>query len=140
MRAYVVDTSILIQHFVEDADTEHVDRLFDQLGPDVTLYLPEICLTECANVLWKRARFHGLPNTQAGQLLNDLLALPLQLLPTAPALGRALEIGLADSLAIYDSVYIALAETLGVPLITADAKQAAVASRLGILVQPIADI
>jgi predicted nucleic acid-binding protein len=43
------------------------------------------------------------------------------------------------NLAIYDSVYIALAERLGFPLITADAKQAAAAAGVGATLKPTAD-
>lgn len=54
-------------------------------------------------------------------------------------LPRALEIGLKHQLAVYDSVYIALAEQLGYSLITDDGKQAAAATAEGITLKPITD-
>ena len=52
---------------------------------------------------------------------------------------RALEIGLKHELAVYDSVYIALAEQLGHPLITDDSRQATAASAEGITLKAITD-
>jgi predicted nucleic acid-binding protein len=54
-------------------------------------------------------------------------------------LPRALEIGLNNQLAVYDSVHIALAEKLGLPLITVDAKQATAATASGVVLKPITD-
>jgi predicted nucleic acid-binding protein len=74
------------------------------------LYVPEFCLLECTNVLWKQVRFHKLPVSEAERLTTDLVGLPLTIVPVTGMLPRALEIGLAHQLAIYDSMYIALAE------------------------------
>jgi len=52
---------------------------------------------------------------------------------------RALEIGLKHQLAIYDSIYIALAEKLNYPLITVDQKQAKASQAEGITLKNIAD-
>ncbi len=54
-------------------------------------------------------------------------------------LVRALQIGLEHKLAIYDSVYIALAEKHNLPLITADARQAAAAQQVGVTLKPVTD-
>jgi len=52
---------------------------------------------------------------------------------------RALEIGLKHQLAIYDSIYIALAEKLNYPLITVDQKQAKASQAEGVTLKNIAD-
>lgn len=139
MPTYIVDTSILIQHFVEDTNTTLVDRLVNQLGITVELIVPDICLAECTNVLWKRVRFGGVLASDAELLLVDLLVLPLTILPASKFLPRALQIGLRHSLAIYDSVYIALAESMNYPLITADSRQGAVSSSIGVTIKSIQD-
>lgn len=51
----------------------------------------------------------------------------------------ALQIGLVHQLAIYDSIYIALAEQFNCPLITADVKQEAAAKAIGVTIKPITD-
>jgi predicted nucleic acid-binding protein len=52
---------------------------------------------------------------------------------------RALQIGLATQLAIYDSLYLALAESLNCALITVDQKQSEAAISTQIPIKAIAD-
>ncbi len=136
---YVVDASIVIQYLIADTFTGPTDALFSQVGQSVSLVLPEFGFLECANVLWKQAAFYGLPAQQAQKLLTDLLALPLTVIAASDLLRRGLQIGLDHQLAIYDSVYIALAERFGYPLITADARQEQAARALGIVIKPVTD-
>jgi predicted nucleic acid-binding protein len=136
---YLVDTSIVIQHLLSDVHTAQAEALFDQLGETVMIHLPEFCFVECTNVLWKRVRFHGLSEVTAAGLTENLLALPITVVPTAGVLKRSLQIGLKHQLAVYDSIYIALAETLALPLITDDQRQAKAAQAEGVLLKPITD-
>lgn len=53
----------------------------------------------------------------------DYVAAPLARYPTLPLAERI--VGLAHNLSAYDAGYVALAESLGAPLITADARLAA---------------
>jgi predicted nucleic acid-binding protein len=119
--------------------TENAKVLFKLLAQSDQLYTPEFCILECANVLWKQVRFHNMPQAAAESLLDDLIALPLIVLPAAGLLKRGLQIGLAHQLAVYDAVYIALAERLGYPLITTDARQSAAAQALGVTLKPVTD-
>jgi predicted nucleic acid-binding protein len=54
--------------------------------------------------------------------LDDLLALPVERASHRPLLARCWE--LRDNLSVYDAAYVALAEALGTPLLTADARLA----------------
>jgi predicted nucleic acid-binding protein len=103
------------------------------------LLVPEFCLVECTNVLWKRVRFENMPQASAEQLARDLHTLPLTLVSVKSLYERALQIGLAHKLAIYDSVYIALAERRRYPLITGDVRQEAAARAVGVTIKPITD-
>ncbi len=80
-----------------------------------------------------------MPQSEAEVLVGALLNLPFTIAPVEEVLKRALQIGLAHPLAVYDSVYIALAEKYTYPLITADAKQAAAAQAVGVTIKPITD-
>jgi hypothetical protein len=51
--------------------------LFSQLTEADNLIVPEFCLLECTNVLWKQVRFQGMAQSQAESLVSDLGALPL---------------------------------------------------------------
>ena len=136
---YIVDASIVIQRFIRDTYTEQARRFFRNLTEDDKFYLPEFCLLECANVLWKQVRFHSMPQSEAGALIVALLNLPFEISPVEDVLSRALQIGLAHQLAIYDSVYIALAEKYDYPLITLDARQETAAKTIGVTIKPITD-
>jgi predicted nucleic acid-binding protein len=46
---------------------------------------------------------------------------------------------LRHQIVVYDSVYIAIAEQVGAPLITADQKQAQAAAAEGVTLKPITD-
>jgi predicted nucleic acid-binding protein len=139
MDSYIVDASVLIQHLVNDTYTVNADALVGELGKSVEICVPDFCVLECTNVLWKRVRFDGMPQSDAELLANDLAGLPLIVAPSGEVLKRSLQIGLAHQLAVYDSVYIALAERLGHPLITVDTRQGAAARSLGITLKPVTD-
>jgi predicted nucleic acid-binding protein len=112
MDVFVVDATVVIEHLITDTFTPHTRVLFRELNKTVSLHIPEFCLLECANVLWKRVRFSNLQQAQAERLLKGLMALPMVINPVNALLQRSLEIGLQHQLAIYDSLYIALAENL----------------------------
>ena len=71
--------------------------------------------------------------------MKDLRTLKLRRTPMKRQLERALEIGVSNTLAIYDSGYIALALYYGYPLLTLDAKQSKAAIEEGVIVKPITD-
>ena len=60
--------------------------------------------------------------TQAEHAVSDLLDLPITVYPTAPLLLRSWR--LRDNLTAYAACYLALAETLGRSLLTADTRLA----------------
>ncbi len=140
MTAYVVDASVVIQRLIIDAYSGHVKVLFAGLTDSTDeLWVPEFCLLECANVLWKQVRFSGLPEDQALRLIRDLVVLPLQVTPVSELFSNALRVGLDHELPMYDSVYIAMASHLGYPLITVDSKQEKAARAVSVTIKPITD-
>ena len=140
MTFYVVDASVVIKVLVNEEYTNNARALFhpDHVA-NVTLLLPEFVLIECTNILWKYVRFHGMSEATAKRLAELLQKLPLERAQITFVLPRALEIGLTHELAVYDSVYIALAETLHYPLITVDRRQAQAAQTAGITLKAITD-
>lgn len=138
---YVIDTSALIQGFIQDSYSLRLATLMHRItvANTVRLHVPEFCLVECANVIWKRVRFHNETPENARRILADLRAFPLAAHASVGLLPRALNIGIEDQLAIYDCVHISLAEILNLPLITVDEKQSTVAASIGITIKPITD-
>ena len=139
MNDYIVDTSVVVQVLIKDTYTSYADALFDGLDENDVIHVPEFCLLECTNVLWKQVRFHDMSPIDADQLVRQLRSLPLATVPMESLLERALEIGLQHNLAVYDSAYIALAERLNYPLVTVDNRQETAARAVGLALKPITE-
>jgi predicted nucleic acid-binding protein len=137
MPTYVIDASVVIERLLRSTYTPNAQALFRSLGVTDRLIIPEICLVECTNVIWKYVRFQGMPRSQADVLIKDLKNLPLERVPVKALLNIALDIGLKHQLAVYDSVYIVLAKRSNYPLITIDQPQQRAASSEGVTITPI---
>lgn len=138
MGNFVIDSSAIIPYIVTELYTPNVLALFRQVKSEVeTLHITDFSKTECVNVLWKQVRFHGMGMSQAEQLIDDLIALPFRIYSTEIFYTEALQIGIKHQLAIYDSIYIALAKQLNYPLITADQKQMQAAAQEHVTVTPL---
>lgn len=82
------------------------------------LAAPEIIDLEVASVLRRRAATGHLDEQRCRLALKDLVALPIRRAAHRPLLARCWE--LRHDLTVYDAAYVALAEALSVPLLTAD--------------------
>ncbi|CAN5878136.1 PIN domain-containing protein [soil metagenome] len=68
---------------------------------------------------------------RAEEMLDDFAALPLMRYPMHPHQRRALT--LRDNFTAYDAFYVALAESLGMPLLTDDRKYAKAAGHTAVI-------
>lgn len=138
---YLIDTSALMQIYVQDSFTTHAHALITlfekQDEPD--LHFLEIGLAEAANVLWKHVRRENIERQDARQAIADLHSLPLMIHPVQRYLADAFDLGLEHNLAVYDALYIVVAQDLDIPLITVDQRQAAVAENVGVIMKPLTD-
>jgi len=80
---------------------------------------------ECANGLWKRVRRESWSLDDALEALGRILELPYRRIPLRALIEDALDLGVTLELAVYDACYVALAEAIGCPLLTADQRLAA---------------
>lgn len=117
MSLYVVDANVVAKWFVPEPLSEECSRLLDERHE---LAAPDLLWPELGSVLWKKTRAGELRRGEASRILRALDAVPLTLFPSRSVLEGALEIALATSRSVYDSVYLALAVALGCPLVTAD--------------------
>jgi predicted nucleic acid-binding protein len=122
--ACVVDAGIVLKLVLLETYTLEVQAYFLRLGADVVAHAPDLLLTECSNVLWKQVRFQGYPVAQAECDQLDILGLAIQWTPTATLLPRALSLAMTHRITVYDACYLALAESLSLPLLTADQRLA----------------
>lgn len=113
----VVDSSVVIKWFVDEEDAPL------SLGlRSLPLVAPDLILSECANVFWKKVRKGEYAAAEATQAMRVLERSSLTLDPTRGIAVRALELAHALEHPAYDCFYLALAERRGLPVITADGK------------------
>jgi predicted nucleic acid-binding protein len=116
----VVDASALIKLVLVEQGSEQARALLRTRSLDARA-TPDLAYLECANILALRVARRLLPIDEARAGYVDLLALPTTVHPALPLVSTALQLSLAHNISVYDAVYVALAGTLGIPLLTADA-------------------
>jgi predicted nucleic acid-binding protein len=115
----VVDASVLATALVDqghDGDTARAALRGESLAA------PDLIDLEVASVLRRHVAARSLDAPRASSALDDLIEMPIQRAEHRLLLHRCWE--LRQSVTIYDAAYVALAELLGVPLLTADARLA----------------
>lgn len=123
-QGWVVDASAGIPLFINGPLSDAASRLFAHLAanPPVRIYVPDLFYIEITNALWKYVRWQGLPMVQAQEYLHQLGGLHLHVVSTTELMTDALAQASLYSISAYDACYIALAQRLSLPLITADTK------------------
>lgn len=120
---YVIDASVAAQIVSPEPLTAKATDLFALLvGGQAAFHVPDLFYIECTNIFWKKKQRGVCSESQAVQALSDLLALPLTSTAHAVLAIDALKLALALDITAYDACYLALAERMVVPLITADQK------------------
>jgi predicted nucleic acid-binding protein len=117
--ALVVDASAVVTALVDPGDAG--EWVAEQLQGK-TLFAPELCQYEAANILRRHYLRGVIDQTAANSSYQDLLDMPIHLEPFSVVAGRVWE--LRDNVTSYDASYVAVAEWRRAPLLTADAKLA----------------
>ena len=115
----VVDASVAVKWLLTEPYSAEALKL---LSGDTALHAPDLLLSEVGNILWKRVRKSEITADKARELLEWLIALPLELHTSSPLMLAALEIACQYDRTVYDSLYIALAVREKTVLVTADEK------------------
>ena len=115
------DACVGLKWVLAEPDSDKARTIRDELRAGVRdLIAPDVFAVECAHALTKSQR-RGLL-TDAGRLYADIMMDAPLLYPSLPLMGRAVEIASKARIAVYDCLYVALAEREGCPLITSDRK------------------
>jgi predicted nucleic acid-binding protein len=120
--AAVVDASVAVKWVIGETGGERAAAI-----KGARLYAPDLWVAECANVLWKKAAPNEITADEAEAAAMALEAAEVELIATRPLLGRAVKLACQLGHAAYDCLYLLAAADLGIPLITADARLAALA-------------
>jgi predicted nucleic acid-binding protein len=118
---YVVDASVLVKWFLhhQEADRDRALALRDlHISGRSTIFIPQLALLEVLNAI----RFSPKADEEDGEMaLETLHDLHFETKPPeVDLLRKANAIAWAYKITIYDALYVALAEQVGYPLITAD--------------------
>ena len=122
----VIDASVLSNIVGDDGPVGRSAR--ERLRRSGSGYVPDLADVETVAVLRKRWLARDLTVGRFRQAIDELLALPLMRIPSGRMTQRAFQ--LRASLTAYEAMYVALAEALDCPLITADGRLARTARRL----------
>jgi len=115
----VIDASVLVVALAEDGDDGRQKR---ELLDGEELHAPEVVDLEVASYVRRACHTGLIAPRRAIQALADLALMPIERVAHTPLLSRVWD--LRENLTPYDAVYVALAETLGARLLTADARLA----------------
>lgn len=110
--------------FDEPAYTQAIELFDHARNAAAVLWCPEHLLLETASAVTKAARRRRIGHEDAEALIRDLERLPVKAVSSVPLIPRAAEISLSTSLGFYDCLFIALAESLELALVTSDDWQA----------------
>jgi predicted nucleic acid-binding protein len=121
---YVIDASVGIKLFLNEPLSAEAHTLFAHLAaePPAQFFVPDLFYIECTNILWKHTRRSGLAAATAQTYLELLADLNLDITATADLMVGALNLATTWNISAYDACYMMLAQSLGVPLVTADEK------------------
>jgi predicted nucleic acid-binding protein len=116
----VIDASVLANVVGDDGSDGQRARLEFRHAGDVAA--PDLADVETVAVLRKRWIAGTVSDQRFAAAVNDLGQLDIDRYPALPFMRRAYE--LRANVTVYDSAYVALAETLGCELLTADRRLA----------------
>jgi len=114
----VIDASVLTHALTDDGPVGASSRA--ELARDAHWAAPEHLVVEVFSAVRGRRLGHKISQTRAEDALSAIVTTTIDLVAAAPLLTRMWE--LRSNVSGYDAAYLALAETFGCPLITADAR------------------
>jgi predicted nucleic acid-binding protein len=136
----IVDASVAIKWVVGEAGSERAELLLDR-----RLVAPDLLCVECANVLWKKVRRRELTEDEAAAAIELLENAEIELVSMRSYMTAATVLAVEFDHPAYDCIYLALAEALDLPLVTADESLArrirkAAADRFGHRLIPLSEL
>lgn len=114
---HVVDASVALKWFVEEEGSERAVTL---LQPGIGRMAPEVVVAELVNAGWRLHKQGFMTAQQLGLMSGQIGHVFTKLHPLGPLAEQAGEMAVTLNHPAYDCFYLALAEQLQLPLITAD--------------------
>ena len=117
----VVDSSVVAKWILPEADSTQAKRLITEVAmKGERLVVLDLAFVEVTNAIWK-LHHRGLATLDEARLfLDKLLHIPVHVEPAHCHLKPGLEIAATYSRAVYDALFVAVCQELGVSGVTAD--------------------
>jgi predicted nucleic acid-binding protein len=123
----VIDASVLIKFFIPEILWEKAEELNARVAQgDLKLLAPDFIFAEVGNIIWKKHRMKELIRSEAGEIVEAIVSLPITVETSEALLPLAVDLGLAFGITVYDAMYVSLAKVHETVLLTADRKLAEV--------------
>jgi predicted nucleic acid-binding protein len=116
MEPVVLDSSVAVKWYFEEPGSEAAAKI---LASGLILHAPELLLLEFDSVVSSEVRKRRISIARMREIRRELRATGLHLFALSDLLDGAVEASLATGKALYDCVYLALAEALVAMLVTA---------------------
>ncbi len=119
----VIDASVLVKFFIPEILSEKAEELNARsMEGDLRLLAPDLIFAEVGNILWKKHRMKELIRSEAEEIVDAIVTLPLEIEKSKALLPFAVDLGLAYGITVYDAIYVSLAKVHETILVTADKK------------------
>jgi len=123
MKKLVVDSSISVKWFVEEADSDTAQLVLDQYKNGTLSFLaPNLIQAEFGNIIWKKSVFRGLSIAEADFAIQEFKTISFELTPISILFDDAFQIAVKYKRSFYDSLYLALSVKENCEFVTADEK------------------
>ncbi len=116
MTGYVVDASVAVEYLLRTPSGRRIENVIH----DRQLAAPEMLDAEILSILRRHVASEKVPASRAETLLRDLEAVPIRRVPHRRLVVTAWKH--RHNVSAYDALYVALAELLDAPLLTADGR------------------
>jgi len=127
----IVDANVVVHGYTNPTTPKIREQISTWLTAQVVFHVPSLWRFEVTNAIYRGMKAGAIDHDDGRFALDTILALPIEhhdereLHAEATAIALQLNAGAA-----YDAHYLALAQRLGVPFYTADAKLHGLASKL----------
>ena len=118
MMGLVVDASVAVKWLVAEEGSDAANCLLD----GSVLYAPRLMVSEIANTLWRKARQDEIERGRVGELMAAVPRMPILWSADETVGAAAVRIAVALDRPVYDCMYLALAQSIGTRMVTADVR------------------
>jgi len=124
--AVVADANVLFKWFFprEPLAVQAVELLQRNAAGEIQVVVPDLFWPEFGNILWKAVRLGRCSHESAVASISEMQTQKLATFPSYELIHDAFIIATRFQRSVYDSIYVALAVSLRVHLVTADERLA----------------